>query len=142
MVSLVTTEWLLEVIKRLFPDFEFSWLGDEMRRNLPLEMDFVHEAENAAKVTENFKGVKRTPLYIPKVYSATQRVLIMEFIDGGRADSKEYLAYHSIDRNHVSLELTRIFAEMVHLHGFFHADPHAGERGRSSKGRRILMCYR
>jgi len=103
-----------------------------MRKNLPLEMDFVHEAENAAKVTENFKGVKRTPLYIPKVHSATQRVLIMEFIDGGRADSKEYLAYHSIDRNHVSLELTRIFAEMVHLHGFFHADPHAGEWDYSS----------
>ena len=133
MVSLVTTEWLLEVVKRLFPDFEFSWLGDEMRQNLPLEMDFVHEAGNAAKVTENFKGVKRTPLYIPKVHSAAQRVLVMEFIDGGRADSKEYLAYHSIDRNHVSLELTRIFAEMVHLHGFFHADPHAGEWDRSSK---------
>jgi len=98
-----------------------------MRQNLPLEMDFVQEAGNAIRVTKNFMNVKRTPLYIPKVYSATQRVLIMEFIDGGRADSKEYLAYHSIDRNHVSLELTRIFCEMVHLHGFFHADPHAGE---------------
>ena len=113
-----------------------------MRQNLPLEMDFVHEAENAEKVTKNFKSVKRTPLYIPKVHSATQRVLIMEFIDGGRADSKEYLAYHSIDRNHVSLELTRIFSEMVHLHGFFHADPHGGECNHSSNRRGLLTIDR
>lgn len=45
----------------------------------------------------------------------------MEFIRGGRVDDLEYLAEHNIDRNKVSLELARIFAQMVHLNGWFHA---------------------
>lgn len=45
----------------------------------------------------------------------------MEFIRGGRVDDLEYLAKHNIDRNRVSLELARIFARMVHIHGWFHA---------------------
>ena len=45
----------------------------------------------------------------------------MEFIRGGRPDDLQYLADHNIDRNAVSLELARIFAQMVHINGFFHA---------------------
>lgn len=45
----------------------------------------------------------------------------MEFIRGGRVDDLEYLAAHGIDRNKVSVELARIFAQMVHLNGWFHA---------------------
>lgn len=35
-----TTTFLLGVVKRVFPTFEFTWLGEEMEHNLPLEMDF------------------------------------------------------------------------------------------------------
>lgn len=91
-----------------------------MHENLPKEMDFVNEALNAARTERDFKGV-RTSLYIPKVLSASKRVLIMEFIEGGRADDLEYLAEHNIDRNSVALEVQRIFCRMVHLNGWFHA---------------------
>jgi aarF domain-containing kinase len=47
-------------------------------------------------------------------------------IDGGRVDNLEYLKKHNISRNQVSQELARIFSQMVYEHGFFHADPHAG----------------
>lgn len=50
-------------IKRLFPEFEFTWLGGEMRENLPKEMDFSHEARNAWKAEEDFENI-RTSLYI------------------------------------------------------------------------------
>jgi hypothetical protein len=56
-----------------------------------------------------------------KVLEAKKRILIMEFIRGGRPDDLQYLADHNIDRNVVSLELARIFSQMVHLNGFFHA---------------------
>lgn len=36
-------------------------------------------------------------------------------------DDLQYLADHDIDRNKVSLELARIFAQMVHINGWFHA---------------------
>jgi aarF domain-containing kinase len=107
-------------IKRWFPEFEFTWLAEEMRENLPKELDFTNEARNARKAVNNFKNSK-TSLYIPEVISADKRVLIMEFIEGARVDDLEYLAAHNIDRNKVSLELSRIFSQMVYLDGWFHA---------------------
>lgn len=112
-------------IKYWFPEFEFTWLGEEMRENLPREMDFVHEARNTAHAVADFENIK-TSLYIPEVISANKRVLIMEYIQGGRVDDLAYLSKHNIDRNKVALELTRIFNRMVFMNGWFHADPHPG----------------
>ena len=91
-----------------------------MRENLPKEMDFKHEALNANRTIKDFENM-RTSLYIPRVLSATKRVLVMEFIEGGRIDDLEYFAEHNIDRNSVALEVQRIFCQMVHLNGWFHA---------------------
>ncbi|KAG1808258.1 ABC1 family-domain-containing protein [Suillus subaureus] len=112
-------------IKYWFPEFEFTWLGEDMQENLPKEMDFVHEAHNTAHAIADFDNVK-TSLYIPEVIFANKRVLIMEYIQGGRVDDLAYLAKHNIDRNKVALELTRIFNRMVFMNGWFHADPHPG----------------
>lgn len=117
----VTLGW----IKYWFPEFEFTWLAEEMRTNLPKEMDFIHEANNAARTTDEFKDIW-TSLYIPEVITATKRVLIMEYIQGGRVDDLKYLADANIDRNKVALELSRIFNQMVFINGWFHADPHPG----------------
>ncbi|KAH8995740.1 ABC1-domain-containing protein [Lactarius akahatsu] len=124
-IDMEMVELTLGWIKRWFPEFEFTWLGEEMRENLPKELDFTNEARNARMAFDNFKSSK-TSLYIPEVISADKRVLIMEFIEGARVDDLEYLAAHNIDRNKVSLELSRIFSQMVYLDGWFHADPHPG----------------
>ncbi len=91
-----------------------------MRENLPKELDFIHEAKNTTRAMQDFEGM-RTSLYIPEVISSTKRVLIMEFIQGGRVDDLQYLAENNIDRNKVALELSRIFSRMVFVNGWFHA---------------------
>ncbi|KAG8947068.1 hypothetical protein FRC00_009317 [Tulasnella sp. 408] len=101
-IDMATATWCLAWIKRLFPEFEFTWLGEEMRQNLPLELDFRHEAGNAARATADFANHRYTTLYIPKVYRSTKRVMTMEFIEGARVDDLEYLQH------------------------LFHADPHPG----------------
>lgn len=125
-VDMATVNVLVRWVKRVFPQFEFTWLAEEMNINMPLEMDFRHEAENARRATENFADYRSTSLYIPTVPWVFKRVMAMEFIDGRRPDDLAYLAAHKIDRNRVSQELSRIFAQMLYLHGFFHADPHGG----------------
>ncbi|KAG6874487.1 hypothetical protein C0995_010397 [Termitomyces sp. Mi166 len=112
----VTLGW----VKYWFPEFEFTWLGEEMRTNLPKEMDFRLEARNAERTVEDFKSIK-TSLYIPETITATKRVLIMEYIQGGRVDDLNYLADAHINRNKVALELCRIFNQMVFVNGWFHA---------------------
>ena len=46
---------VFRLVSRLFPDFDFGWIADETRRNLPLELDFLHEVDNCEKATENLK---------------------------------------------------------------------------------------
>ncbi|KAL4073963.1 ABC1 family-domain-containing protein [Scleroderma citrinum] len=124
-IDMEMVEITLGWVKYWFPEFEFTWLGEEMRENLPKEMDFVHEAQNARRAVANFSNTS-TSLYIPEVISATKRVLIMEYIQGARVDDLTYLDKEGIDRNKVALELSRIFGRMVFDHGWFHADPHPG----------------
>ncbi|KAI0656665.1 ABC1-domain-containing protein [Cubamyces menziesii] len=124
-IDMEMVEVSLGWIKHWFPEFEFTWLGEEMRENLPKEMNFVHEKRNAERAMADFENI-RTSLYIPQVKEAKKRILVMEYIQGGRVDDLVYLSDHNIDRNKVSLELARIFCQMVHINGWFHADPHPG----------------
>lgn len=125
-VDMKTVNHLVAWVKRVFPQFEFTWLAEEMNANMPLEMNFCHEAENARRATEDFAKYKKTSVYIPKVPWAFKRAMALEYIDGRRPDDLQYLADHHIDRNLVSQELSRTFAQMLYIHGFFHADPHGG----------------
>ncbi|KAH9819034.1 atypical/ABC1/ABC1-B protein kinase [Melampsora americana] len=125
-VDMQTVIVMLRFVKWVFPEFEFTWLGEEMKENLPKEMDFRIEVANALRCSNDFSSLKSTTLKIPDVLWAKRRVLVMEYIHGGRFDDLEYLADHSIDRNKASQELTRIFSQMLYLNGYFHGDPHAG----------------
>ncbi|KAF7315635.1 ABC1-domain-containing protein [Mycena indigotica] len=124
-IDIAVVDSSLGWIKFWFPEFEFTWLAEEMKTNLPLEMNFVHEAANSKRAKKDFENVKCS-LYIPEVLSSTPRVLVMEFIEGGRVDDLTYLKKAGIDRNQVALELAAIFNQMVLLNGWFHADPHPG----------------
>ncbi|GAA6025867.1 hypothetical protein JCM11491_004751 [Sporobolomyces phaffii] len=125
-IDISTTVFLLNTVKRIFPSFEFTWLGEEMQQNLPLEMDFRHEAANAARCVNDFADLKETSVVVPEVLWAKRRVMAMEFVKGGRVDDLAYLAKHGIDRNEVSRQIAEITSRMIYITGFFHADLHGG----------------
>ena len=125
-IDIKTVQLISKAIKKIFPEFEFSWLADEMAVNLPLELDFRHESNNALRCKSDFESKKSTSLYIPDFLWAKKQALCMEYIDGARPDDLNFLKTHHIDRNQVAKELASIFSEMVYINGFFHADPHPG----------------
>lgn len=67
--------------------------------SLPLEMDFRHEAANAKHCKANFSKLKKTSLVVPEILWSQERILVMEFIEGGRVDDLAYLSAHGIDRS-------------------------------------------
>lgn len=77
-VDIKTTVLMLRIVKRVFPTFEFTWLGEEMQENLPLEMDFRHEAANARRCDADFASLEKTTLVVPEVLWAQRRVMVME----------------------------------------------------------------
>ncbi|KAJ1512500.1 hypothetical protein HMI56_003978 [Coelomomyces lativittatus] len=125
MLDIQLTSKLVKVMKWIFPEFDLYWLANEMAINLPLELDFLHEARNAAKVKDLFSN-SPLKLKIPNVFFASKRILCMEYIDGKRIDDLNYMRQHHIHPQHVGVELTRIFSKMIFEDGFVHADPHPG----------------
>lgn len=115
-LDIETTVSAVEVVKYFFPDFEFGWLADEMKINLPLEMDFSNEGQNAMKLAQNFIG--NSVIKVPEVFESSSRILIMEFCNGSRIDNLEFLRKNNIGVNQVSLQLSKIFNQMIFIDGF------------------------
>ncbi|XP_069064499.1 aarF domain-containing protein kinase 1 isoform X2 [Pleurodeles waltl] len=119
-------EVLLRVVKKIFPDFEFMWMVDEAKKNLPLELDFLNEGHNAEKLAQMLERFKY--LKIPRIHwdLSTRRVLVMEFVDGGQVNDRSYMERNQIDVNQVSRGLGQMYSEMIFVNGFVHCDPHPG----------------
>ncbi|XP_059545214.1 aarF domain-containing protein kinase 1 isoform X3 [Myotis daubentonii] len=124
--DILLMEVLVLAVKQLFPEFEFMWLVDEAKKNLPLELDFLNEGRNAEKVAQMLKHFDF--LKVPQIYweLSTKRVLLMEFLDGGQVNDRDYMERNKIDVNEISRHLGKIYSEMIFVNGFVHCDPHPG----------------
>uniref|UniRef100_A0A7N4PPE8 AarF domain-containing protein kinase 1 n=1 Tax=Sarcophilus harrisii TaxID=9305 RepID=A0A7N4PPE8_SARHA len=124
--DILLMEVLVGAVKQLFPEFEFMWLVDEAKKNLPLELDFLNEGRNAEKVAEMLKRFGF--LKVPRIYweLSTRRVLLMEFVEGGQVNDKVYMEKNQIDVNEISRQLGKMYSEMIFVNGFVHCDPHPG----------------
>ncbi|KAF1986613.1 ABC1-domain-containing protein [Aulographum hederae CBS 113979] len=126
-LDLALTSFAFDTIKKWFPEYDMTWLAEEMQTSLPQELDFNREAENAMRAKEYFANVKSAPLIIPTVIWAKRRILVMEYVTGHRPDDLAYLDANHIDRDEVSAALARIFNEMIFgANAPLHCDPHGG----------------
>lgn len=124
VLDIEMTDWVVHAVKRVFPKFEFVWLADEMRLNLPRELDFESESANASRLMSLF--IDDPVLEVPRTRLVTHRVHVMDFVDGRRVDDHEYFSRHNIRPRRVAQQLSRIFGHMIFVHGFVHVDPHPG----------------
>ena len=119
-------EFLVKVVNYVFPQFEFMWLADEMKKNLPLELNFLQEGRNAEKVSNLLSHLPY--LRVPKIHwsLSTERVLFMEYLEGGHIDDIQYLKDNKINVKSVSKYIGEMYAEMIFHNGYVHCDPHPG----------------
>lgn len=84
-------EFIINVMSKVFPDFQMQWLVDETKKNITKELDFLQEGKNAEKVSELFRNY--TWLKVPKIYweYSSERVLVMEYVTGGQVNDVKYL---------------------------------------------------
>src|SRR5205807_1428868 len=75
---------LIGVLARLERDFDFRALIREVEKYVPLELDFVHEADNAERMATLLGG--RPDILVPAIGRelSTRRVLVMEYAPGVR----------------------------------------------------------
>jgi predicted unusual protein kinase regulating ubiquinone biosynthesis (AarF/ABC1/UbiB family) len=124
--DLANLRFLFRAVGLVERDFDLMPLVDELAENIPRELDFVNEGRNAERIAGFFAG--RDDLAVPRIHwdLTSERVLVMERMDGIKVSDVAALAKAGIDRSEVMRILVEAYCEQVLVHGFFHADPHPG----------------
>ncbi|VVD02611.1 unnamed protein product [Leptidea sinapis] len=125
-IDLRWMEFIINVMSRVFPDFQMQWLVEETKKNIALELNFIQEGKNAERVSELFKNYSW--LKVPKIFweYSTERVLVMEYVTGGQVNDIKYIDKHNISRSDVCTKLGDLYSHMIFVTGFVHSDPHPG----------------
>ncbi len=117
------------LLEKYIPESSFfnpTGIIEEFSRTVRKELDFLEEARNCIRFRKNFEHV--TDIYIPKIYEehSTDKVIIMERIDGVRIDNISEIIRHGLDRKRLAKAGVDAYFKQVLEDGFFHADPHPG----------------
>jgi ubiquinone biosynthesis protein len=117
------------LLERYVPEsrpFSPQSMVDEFFKTLELETNFIVEANNIRRIGSNFKD---DPLIkIPEVHMdyCTERVLVMEKLEGRRLSEHKSLSLTDAEREKIVGSGLRAFFKMVFRDGIFHGDLHAG----------------
>ncbi|GMU41729.1 MAG: putative ABC transporter ATP-binding protein [Chloroflexota bacterium] len=126
-------KWDLEIIDllthlwaRLETVIDFRPIAQEMQRNAPDEVNFVHEGRAAEELARILSD--RDDVQIPGIYwnLSTRRVLTMDYLDGIKITDIPALEAAGVRTSDVANTLIDLFNTMILTHGMFHADPHPG----------------
>ena len=146
VADLVTTDLqnfavLVGLLGRLEPDFDFTVLLKEIRKLVPLELDFENEAANARRVQGLLRA--RTDILVPPLVDELcgPKVLVSDFAEGVRVTDVAALRRFGLDPRDVAARLTDVFCQMILVHGFFHGDPHPGNILVQRDGRLVLLDF-
>ena len=118
--------WLVTRFVNTYNFIDLMAVYDEFQRTVYEEIDYVREAANAKRFQEMFKDDPM--IYIPRVYEeyVSQRMLVLEWIDGIKVSDYAALAAAGIDNLEVAERAVRAYFYQFFEVGFFHADPHPG----------------
>jgi len=99
---------------------------DEYFKTLDLETNFVVEANNLRRFTQNFKDDES--IVIPKVYFelTTEKVLTMQALSGIPLSQAGALMQEGVNANEVIRLGLKAYLKMVFIDGLFHGDLHSG----------------
>jgi predicted unusual protein kinase regulating ubiquinone biosynthesis (AarF/ABC1/UbiB family) len=124
--DLAALEGIFGAISRFEPSINLQPILDYLRWTLPMELDFRREAKAIADLRNAMSH--RDDVLVPEVAEGmnTERLLVMEFVEGFKVTDREELISAGIDPRRFAELLIEIYAEQLFQRGVFHADPHPG----------------
>ena len=124
--DLSALEGISAAVSRLEPSVRLDPIIEYLRWTLPLELDFVREAEAIGKLDLALGG--REDVAVPEVVEGlnTGRLLVMELVEGIKINDREALVGAGLDPKRVAELLVDVYAEQIFRRGILHADPHPG----------------
>ena len=135
---------LSRLLDRHVPESRFfnpTGIVNEFARTVRKELDFMEEARNCYRFKRNFE--KEPNIFIPKAFMefTTEKVFVMEIIDGVRIDDFESIEAMGLDRSKLAKIGVAAYFKQVLEDGFFHADPHSGNIFALADGRIAFLDF-
>src|SRR6266571_4026661 len=124
--DLAVLEHIVKAINRLAPTIQLQPIVDYLQETLPLELDFIYEAESMTRLRAALahRADALVPAVIPDL--STEHLIVMDYIHGIKITDREALEQAGISPHEVAWLLNDLYADqMLHL-GILHADPHPG----------------
>ncbi|MDZ4835824.1 MAG: AarF/ABC1/UbiB kinase family protein [Candidatus Melainabacteria bacterium] len=120
---------------------EWFQLSDEFGRTLFQEINYIQEGKNADRVRQILKD--HPDIRVPRVFwkYTGKRVLTLEYIPGIKVNDVKALEDSGLDLVSIGNKLVSCYLDQVLLHGFFHADPHAGNLAIDDWGNIVLYDF-
>lgn len=106
--------------------YDLLGLTRQFAVTLRAELDYQAEAANARRFAAEFAD--RGDVHIARVYAdrTTSRVITLERLFGTKPDDLDALRAAGVDLPSLARRCADVMLTMIFEHGFFHADPHAG----------------
>lgn len=114
------------IAETIFSEFKYKWLAKEFQINLPKEINFINEANNAEKIKKLLKENKN--VVIPNIFweYTTKKIIVMSFEEGRPITNMKYIKENNINIQEIANILFDIFNKQIFQFGFVHSDPHPG----------------
>ncbi len=124
--DLTVLQRIVALVGRLYPTIQLQTILDYLKETLPLELDFQREAKEMAELRAAL--LHREDVVIPQSIQelSTERLLVMEFINGVKITDRAGLLDAGISPSAVARLLNDVYAEQIFRLGLLHADPHPG----------------
>ncbi|MBO0733247.1 MAG: AarF/ABC1/UbiB kinase family protein [Methylocapsa sp.] len=127
--DVVVLRMLASMMEKYLPEsrsFNPRQMVEEFATAIDQELDFVLEATNMARFTQNFADDPY--IFAPKTWwdLTHPHILVMDYVDGIPLDDIDRLIEASVDRKATAERLLNAFLRQIFEFGFYQADPHPG----------------
>ena len=121
--------YVAKLLETYVPDSRYlnpTGIVSEFEKTVLKELDFIVEGRNCQRFWNNFHGFEG--VHIPKTFQnlMTDKVLVLERIDGVRIDDLDGIAKMGLDPREIARRAMDAYFKMVLVDGIFHGDPHPG----------------
>ncbi|KAK1746598.1 ABC1 kinase family protein [Skeletonema marinoi] len=123
---------VVRIAENLFDEFNLGWICDEMTPQLPKELDFTNEGNNAEAASAHLQKTGLDCVVPHVLWRSTtgeqcltsERVLTMEFESGFPATDVERIDSIGICRRETAKLISSVFNAQIFENGLVHCDPH------------------
>eukprot|EP01062_Namystynia_karyoxenos_P067544 TRINITY_DN61525_c0_g1_i1.p1 TRINITY_DN61525_c0_g1~~TRINITY_DN61525_c0_g1_i1.p1 ORF type:complete len:773 (+),score=258.83 TRINITY_DN61525_c0_g1_i1:73-2319(+) len=141
--------YVLQVVARREPQWDFCAFLNEWLREAPQEVDFRYEARSVERVARSLKKVASLPdpfgfrYELPRVMHphVSQKVLVLSWVGAKRLREFAKEVPEGVDLIRTARDIVRAMCTQIFVDGYFNADPHPGNFLVHPDGTPVLLDF-